>query len=647
MQKFILSFLFVFVFLLPIMSQQNLVDSLKNELTHPMADSNRAMSMMRLAIHYETVDTIRAFKAYREALKFAADKHLYYQLGRIYQNQAFLFTTTGKYIKAQDNLNLAIQSYQKSDHTESKYREASALGDLSNIFKVLNDYDESVRYQLKCIAILEKLNLPEKIVLSYSNLSNLMGDLGEYKKQEDYARKAVEIAKKTKDKNNLFISYFMLSYSLSNLDRNTEAKTYLDSARINLDTNSNIDILSTYYLVSAEVFKKLNQLDSAFHYFKKCYTVSIKNNYNFGKAEALLQMGGISIQQKKNLEAENYLLEGIKLAEEIHYFNMLDEGYKYLSDNYAQTGRYKLAYEYFKKYKEMNDSVVSMESKKYATTLEKKYESEKKDNQIKLQKAKLQKRTFLNYILIGSAVTLLLIFSLSYRNYKHKRKLQEMRISELETDKMLTATEAVLKGEEQERSRLAKDLHDGLGGMLAGIKYSFQTIKGNLIMTPQNQQSFERGMDMLDSSIKEMRRVAQNMMPESLIKFGLDTALQDYCKDINLSGALQVSYQSIGLAGYQFEQTTAITIYRIIQELINNTLKHASAKTAIVQITKSGSLLAITVEDDGKGFDPKILDLSKGMGWVSIKHRVDFLKGRLDINSQHGNGTSVHIEVDI
>lgn len=361
MQKFILSFLFVFVFLLPTMAQQNLVDSLKNELTHPMADSNRAMSMMRLAIYYETVDTIRAFKAYREAVKFAADKHLYYQLGRIYQNQSFLFTTTGKYIKAQDNLNLAIQSYQKSDHTESKYREASALGDLSNIYKVLNDYDESVRYQLKCIAILEKLNLPEKIVLSYSNLSNLMGDLGEYKKQEDYARKAVEIAKKSKDKNNLFIAYFMLSYGLSNLDKNTEAKTYLDSARINLDKNSNIDILSTYYLVSAEVFKKLNQLDSAFHYFKKCYTVSIKNNYNFGKAEALLQMGGISIQQKKNLEAENYLLEGIKLAEEIHYFNMLDEGYKYLSDNYAQTGRYKLAYEYFQKYKEMNDSVVSME----------------------------------------------------------------------------------------------------------------------------------------------------------------------------------------------------------------------------------------------------------------------------------------------
>jgi len=544
-------------------------------------------------------------------------------------------------------LNLAIQSYQKSDQPDARYWEASALGDLSNIFKVLNDFDESVQYQMKCISILEKLNLPEKLAIRYCNLSNLMGDLGEFKKQEDYARKAVEMAEKTRNKANLFISYYMLSHALSHLDKNTEAKTYLDSARIYLDENSNIDILFSYYVVAADVFKRLNQLDSAFQYFQKCYTVSVKNNYNFGKAESLLQMGGILIQQKKYLEAENYLLEGIKLAEEIHYFNMLDDGYKYLSETYAETGQYKPAYEYFQKYKEMSDSAVSMESKKYATTLEKKYESEKKDNQIFLQQVQIQKRTFLNYSLIGATVTILVIFLLFYLSYGHKRKLQRQRIKELEKERQLTAVEAVLKGEEQERSRLAKDLHDGLGGMLSGIKFSFQNMKGNLVMTPQNQQTFERSMDMLDSSIKEMRRVAHNMMPESLLRFGLETALQDYCKDINSSGALHISYQSFGIADYDFEQTMAITIYRIIQELINNILKHASAKTAIVQVTKSDNLLAITVEDDGKGFDTKIIDQSKGMGWINIKNRVDFLNGKLDVNSQAGSGTSVQIEFTI
>jgi signal transduction histidine kinase len=149
-------------------------------------------------------------------------------------------------------------------------------------------------------------------------------------------------------------------------------------------------------------------------------------------------------------------------------------------------------------------------------------------------------------ILLATALLAIIITSvLFYRNYRQKQKLQQQRINELETEKQLTATEAVLKGEEQERTRLAKDLHDGLGGMLSGIKYSLNTMKGNLIMTPDNAQAFERSMDMLDSSIKEMRRVAHNMMPEALVKFGLDTALKDFCNDVNQSGALKVNYQSI------------------------------------------------------------------------------------------------------
>ena len=172
-------------------------------------------------------------------------------------------------------------------------------------------------------------------------------------------------------------------------------------------------------------------------------------------------------------------------------------------------------------------------------------------------------------------------------------------------------------------------------------------MKGNLIMTPENAQAFERSMDMLDSSIKEMRRVAHNMMPEALVKFGLDTALKDFCNDINLSGALQVSYQSIGLKDLVIDPTAAITIYRIVQELINNTMKHAAAKTAIVQVTHTGKKMAVTVEDDGKGFDSSILNQSRGIGWSNIKNRVEFLKGTLDIQSKKEEGTSVHIEIDI
>ena len=171
-------------------------------------------------------------------------------------------------------------------------------------------------------------------------------------------------------------------------------------------------------------------------------------------------------------------------------------------------------------------------------------------------------------------------------------------------------------------------------------------MKGSLVMTPENAQAFERGMDMLDSSIKEMRRVAHNMMPEALVKFGLDTALRDFCNDINQSGALQVNYQSIGMEGANVAHTTAITIYRIVQELINNTMKHAAAKTAIVQVSKTSEIITITVEDDGVGFNPVLLQQAKGIGWTNIQSRLEYLKGKLDIQAEPGKGTSVHIELN-
>ena len=650
MRKKMFVCIFLYFLLFSVEAQQYLVDSITKELQQSMADSNRAMSMMRLAIDYEVIDSAKAYKAYREAIRFAGEKKLYYQLGRTYQNQSFLFSSAADYFQAKASLDTAIANYKKSNHPKAKLWEANAYNDMANALKLQNEFQQSIQYYLKSISTIEKLGLPDKLVNSFCNISTLFGDIGEHDKQKEYAYKAVSAAKMTGMRQYLFMAYFILANSYSMQEDSKSAKIFLDSSRVYFDEMSNIDnidIVISYYLVTAQVFRKMNQFDSAFYFFQQSFDVSKKYNYGFGKAESQLQMGAISIHQKKYKEAEAYLLAGIEDAKAINYFGMLDEGYKYLSDIYSVTGRYKQAYEFFQKYKELSDSVINMDSKKYATELEKKYETEKKDKQIIIQKAQLQEKRILNYVLIGSVTALLLISLLSYRNYKQKQKLQQQRISELETERQLTAAEGVLKGEEQERSRLAKDLHDGLGGMLSGIKYSFNTMKGNLIMTPENTQAFERSMDMLDSSIKEMRRVAHNMMPEALVNFGLDTALKDFCNDINQSGALQVSYQSIGMDNVVIEQTTAITIYRIVQELVNNTMKHAAAKSAIVQVSKINDEFSVTVEDDGKGFNPVILQKGEGIGWSNIQSRVEYLKGRFDVRSEAGKGTSVHIELSV
>ena len=141
--------------------------------------------------------------------------------------------------------------------------------------------------------------------------------------------------------------------------------------------------------------------------------------------------------------------------------------------------------------------------------------------------------------------------------------------------------------------------------------------------------------------------MAHNMMPEALIRFGLDAALRDFCNDINASGALVVNYQSIALKDATLDQSISITLFRIVQELIHNTMKHAGANSALVQISLSVGKLFVTVEDDGRGFDSSQLQSSPGIGWTNIISRVEFLKGKWDIASKAGEGTSVHIELDV
>ncbi|MES1216238.1 MAG: sensor histidine kinase [Bacteroidota bacterium] len=202
----------------------------------------------------------------------------------------------------------------------------------------------------------------------------------------------------------------------------------------------------------------------------------------------------------------------------------------------------------------------------------------------------------------------------------------------------------MLKGQEEERSRIAKDLHDGLGGMLSGVKLSFINMKENMILPAENVTGFERSIRMLDNTIAELRKVAHNLMPETLARFGLDEALKDFCNSIQTSSGIKVIYQQLG-DNRKLSTQAEISVYRIVQELVNNALKYAEAKQILVQLTKDHIKTCITVEDNGKGFDVNTLDMTKGAGFTNIKYRVNYFKGTLDINSQPGNGTSVNIEL--
>ncbi len=626
-------------------------DSLLRLLPQAKKDVDAVQLYINIGQQYESNEPDSAKLFYRKAASLSRELDYPKGIIQFINNYTFVLNMQGLY---DSSLLLNLQGVALSRATKDSVNLAKTLFNTGTSYRMKGEYEKAVQYYEEGKKIFQKFGNESIAAQGDDILQVLYFQTHQYEKGIEFGERSVALLRKL---NNLYV----LGSALNNLglnyvamdklgkatslfkealviskkidDKNLEQSLYLNLGDVCLEKGDYIG-LKPYMEKALELSKKLEIHESELIAIKGLsFYYQFKKDYKHSEALAREALA-LSYQFNLRIQRQKVL---------VHLSNL---GY---SKQDITMGEY-----YANQSTLLGDSILNETIRNAALELEKKYENEKKENQIiqleadkKVQQLSIRQKSTLNYILMVGAVTVLIIFLLSYRTYQQKQKLQQQRISELETEKQLTATEAVLKGEEQERSRLAKDLHDGLGGMLSGIKYSFNTMKENLVMTPENHQAFERSMDMLDSSIKEMRRVAHNMMPESLVRFGLDTALKDFCNDINQSGALQINYQSIGMADVQLEQTTSITVYRIVQELINNTLKHAAARTAIVQVTKTDNQLSVTVEDDGKGFETSIIKQAGGIGWTNIQHRVDFLKGKLDVDSQPGKGTSVHIELDI
>jgi two-component system, NarL family, sensor kinase len=625
---------------------QNLMskDSLLRLLPNAKKDTSTVLLYLNIGQQFEDSEPEIAKKYYRKARDLS--KEIHYPKGIINYISNYTYVLNMQSLK-DSSLILNLQAVALSKKINDSLNLAKTLFNTGTSYSMLGDYENAISYYIQGKKIFAKIGNEETEYKADDLLQLLYYNMRQYKKGIEHGERAVKGFKK-----------------LNNLP-------WLISSLNNLGTN----------------YCSIRQLDKAEALFKEALDLGIKINSKNAIAVQNLNLGDIYIQKGEYEKIKPFMEKALMHAKELelyetevialkglafYYLNEKDypTAEKYAHEALVLANKYKLNVERVKIYtllsnlsftvqntKEgnlyatkstlLNDSILNESIQKNTLLLEKKYAFEEKNAKIKLQDLKLQRRNTLNYILIGSTIITLLVMFLLYKNYSHKQKMQQHRINELEKEKQLTATEAVLKGEERERIRLAKDLHDGLGGMLSGIKFSFQSMKQNLIMTPDNQQSFERSMDMLDSSIREMRRVAHNMMPESLVKFGLDTAIKDFCNEINTSGALNLKYQSIGINTVKIDQTTSITIYRVVQELTNNIIKHAQANLAIVQVTLTDSVLTLTVEDDGKGFNPEKIRNSKGMGWENIKNRIDFLGGKVNIDSEEGKGTSVLIEINL
>jgi len=332
-----------------------------------------------------------------------------------------------------------------------------------------------------------------------------------------------------------------------------------------------------------------------------------------------------------------------------------------LSTTYAALDSLELALKYATRAVEIGDTLISTEREAALHRLALQFDTREKRREIKqleeeksvVKEASKQQKIGLLTLGVALAAVLLALFFI-VRDYSHrmrvnkllaaqKEEINQQKIRDLENTLKIETMQSMLAGQESERQRVAQDLHDSVGGLLAAVKIQLETM---LSKKPKRAQDDDwiKIKALLDETVSETRHIARNMQPSALLEFGLVTALRDLTNRVHGEGVPHISFQHFGEFA-DIDQEIALNCYRIIQELVQNSLKHAQATEIMVQITRTDNQVALLVEDDGAGFDPE--SNKKGMGTDNVARRAHFLKGELSVQSAKGQGTSTVVTVPI
>lgn len=626
-------------------------DSLLQLLPQVKPDSAGVDYFIALGQQYENNQPEQAKAYYRRARDISMQLGYTAGIIKFINNYTYVLNLQGLY---DSSLLLNLEGIRLARETNDSLNLGKTLINTGTTYRFLARFEEAIKCYEEGKRIMEFIRNPLFSAQIGDIIALLYIDLKQYDKAIAHAKPAVDYFRKAGNDQLLSIALNNLAIAYSKKHKLKEALSYFRQTLALGEKLGDSTVIASALLNIGDIYLKQGHYHEMEPYYRRALAINERMGALESQSILCRALAYVEMSKQNYPAARQWALQSLQLAREHHFPEQERKTLEALANIHYALHDMPQAEKYAQQATLLGDSILNESVTRNTLEIEKRFEAEKKELRIRqleadraVQELSMKQKSTMNGVLTGGMILISLIALLTYRNYRHKQKLQLQRINELETEKQLAATEAVLKGEEQERTRLAKDLHDGLGGMLSGIKYTMNAMKGNLIMKPEDAQAFERSMDMLDSSIREMRRVAHNLMPETLVKFGLDTALRDYCNDINQSGAIQINYQSFGLEGTTLDQTIAISIYRIIQELIGNILRHAAAKTAIVQVSKTDDMIILTVEDDGKGFDPNLLKQSKGIGWTNIQNRIAFLQGKLDVYSTQGKGTSVTIEIPV
>ena len=472
------------------------------------------------------------------------------------------------------------------------------------------------------------------------------------------------------DNYNEIIHYF----KRTNQDKNL-AKAYLDVSILHADNNDlepqglYLDSIQSFSFIKSDTlfnvlfnfekiryFKSVSDLNEARRLCQETFELSEYLESDLYKGKALFYLGTL-VTNSKPKESLVHFQDAYSFVEKRPLEPIKLDLLKELSEAHLKNKEFEEAYLYSKKYSELNDSILNKERAEAINNLTVKYETREKNREIELLERQTELVKDVNdqqrralYVLGGGmlllAITTYFIVQFFRQRIKATRiinaqrdKIDKQKIKDLENDVKINSMQSVIEGQELERERIAKDLHDSLGGLLSAIKLQFEKVRSDSNI---DGEDFNNAQGLLDTAVDEVRSISRNLQPGSLNDMGLVAAINDLVNRYRGEAYPEIDFQHYNIPR-DMDNMFATSLYRIIQELLNNAIKYAKANEIIIQINKEDDEIIISLEDDGIGFNTKSFE--KGMGLENVQSRVSYLKGDLQIDSQENIGTSYLIHV--
>ena len=640
--------LIALLMLLPRQGSEQKGDSLfvKQQLHFPEIDS---MLDICDGLRYSNPDS--AMASCLSALGLAKKENYDAGIIRAHLLMGIIHDVSSKYDSALFHYRTSLAHSHKVGDT---LRVASNNANIGLTYMNMGNLREAMEYFLNALGYFKQAGVAMGLASTYNNLGIIYSDLNNLERSLDYYYKSLEIRNDLNDRFGIGAALTNIGSTYNKMDSMNLAVDYLErsiAVKKEVDDLYGLTISKTLlggvYIKKGELDEAKKLLDSAIEISKAIDSKGQEINA-YLVYDALLKVMG---HYRETIELNE---KALRMAEDIGSLKFKSTAYKNLSDSYESLGDISKAFYYFKKHIEAKEQLMSHDQINQVFQLELEYEREKKASEIALlnrqaeinalqietQRLLLSRR---NSIMVAIVIIFFATLLLAYLYYMQQKSKEKLKLNKTLAEVQKRIARGAIEAEIKERQRIGEELHDSFGQILSLIKLNLtKAQKMHDMPSEKRKQMLDHAVTLSNKAFVDLRDISHNMSPIMLKTKGLALSVKDLLDRIDETGGYKISFEAVDMEG-SLEPFVEFTLFRTIQELLNNVLNHAQATEITVQMVKDEGDITIMVEDNGKGFDPEHLDAVHGMGLQNAVSRIKNLNGEIIFDSAPRRGTIITI----